>query len=215
MKKVKYMSLFVLIFLFCVPFFFSSTIRASDPWIVDSEIVQNSYLRMEMFLYKDMDEDDENYDYYLVELNFFEVLYSGNIWRNIWYLNTYINCWSSSEILLTYREPDPGWIASPKSVTLNFNGLLVPLSIGAGYLTYEYTDSMSHWTSDAINNNFGVYPAIRDGNQADYSIGFRIADGASMSVYADTYAKWYKFNLIWWTYLTAGGIYGTCYYSPS
>jgi hypothetical protein len=214
MKVKKYLILMVLVSLFSIPIFFLTPVKGDDATLVDSEITQNSYLRMEMYLYK-RDDSDPTYDYYLIELNFFEVWYDGNIWRNVWHLNTYIYCWTSDSVIqLTYREPDPGWQYSPTSATVDFFGFSVPITIGAGQTTYEYSDSMSHWTTDAINGGWGLYPAIRDGEHADYTIGFRVDDGDTLSAYADTYAKWYKFNFIRWSYLGGGGIYGSVYYTP-
>jgi hypothetical protein len=206
MKYKKYLPLLALLALFCVPTFISN-VKADEAILVDSEIVQNSYLRMEMFLYQRIDWDDE-YDYFLVEVNFWEVWYDGNIWRNVWYLDTYIHCYTSDcDILRSYQYPEAGFRYSPTGITVNFYGFEVPIWVGAGDVDYSYTDSTSHWTTDAISP-ISVFPAIQDGDHADYTIGFRVPEGAGFYGYASTFAKWYKFNFIKWTYLGGGGISG-------
>jgi len=62
--------------------------------LVDSDITENTRLRLEMFLYKANDQD-QNYDYYLVELNMFEKAYSNDVLVEIWDIQTYIYYYAS------------------------------------------------------------------------------------------------------------------------
>ena len=175
--------------------------------LVGSDITENSRLRLEMFLYKANDQDP-NYDYYLVELNMFEKAYSNDIFVEIWDIQTYIYCYTSFgdiDALETYREPDPGWYAVETPVTVSYYGFYLDIWLPAGLVSYWYDGSNENkprWRVDAIMGGWGSVPATR--NEADFTIGFRVSQGAHVTIYANCHAAWYRWFFIWLSRVTYG-----------
>jgi len=168
--------------------------------LVGSDITENSYLRLEMFLYKANDEDP-NYDYYLVELNMFEKKYSNDIYVEIWDIQTYIYCYASFgsvDALETYREPDPGIKLLETPASVSFYGFGLDIWLPAGSTTYRYNggnENQPRWRVDALMGGWGTVPATR--NEADFTIGFRVALGAQVNIYANSFAQWYRWYFFW------------------
>lgn len=181
--------------------------------LVGSSVTTNSRLKLEMYLYKANDQDP-NYDYYLVELHMFERAYSGDIFVEIWDIQTYIYCYASygSVIALeSFREPDPVWYWWETGGYLEFYGCGLNIWLPAGVVSYWYDggyENRPRWRVDAIIGGWGTLPATR--NEADFTIGFRVSQGAHVSIYGNCHAAWYRWYFFWISLVTYG--WGsTCY----
>lgn len=49
---------------------------------------------------------------------------------------------------------------------------------------------------------WGSVPATR--NEADFTIGFRVAQGAHVNIYGNCHAAWYRWYFIWLSLVTNG-----------
>lgn len=175
--------------------------------LVGSDITENTRLRLEMFLYK-ADDDDPNYDYYLVELNMFEKAYENDIYVEIWDIQTYIYCYASFgsvDALETYREADPGLHVWESPASVSFYGFGLDIWLPAGIVSYWYdggNEYQPRWRVDAAMGGWGTVPATR--NEADFTIGFRVSQGAHVNIYANCHAVWYRWYFFWLTRVTYG-----------
>jgi hypothetical protein len=138
----------------------------------------------------------------------FEYAYRNDISVEIWDIHTYIKCYASFGdvvCLESFREPDPGVrvLETPGSVEFYGVGLDIWLPVGA--INFWYGGEGEHepwWRVGAVMNYAGIIPATR--GEADFTIGFRVSQGAHVYIYGNCRAVWYRWLLFWIVYVTSG-----------
>ena len=178
----------------------------SSDMLVNSEESENTKLRLELRLYKGTESDNTN-DYYLVIASIFEVWYSSSSWVNIWDMTTTMTCWTSSgtaTILEAYRDPDPGIKWYNTNGQLFFYNVRFPINLPAGKTTWSRNGNTGSWNIDAYMDSFGNFPVTQ--NQVDFSLVFKVPQGADVDILVSTYADWYKYYVVMIYYKGEGSI---------
>jgi hypothetical protein len=205
-NKIKFLLIFLVGFFVFMSLPLSGLSTGIGDILVGSDITENSYLKLEMFLYK-ADDQHPNYDYYLVELNMFERGYGNDIYVGIWDSRAYSECeasYGNVDCLETFREPDPGLYVLETPGTINFYGFLLDIWLPAGAVSFWFDggEEKPCWRVDAVMGGFGSVPATRE--QADFAIGFRVSQDAHVSIRGNCWAKWYRWFLIFLVGVTEG-----------
>ncbi|MGQ4876087.1 MAG: hypothetical protein ACP6IY_18635 [Promethearchaeia archaeon] len=193
MKKVELILFLFIIFNFVIFFPFFAKSNGIENLIVGSDETQNNLLRLKMYLYK-INDQDPNFDYYLVNLNMLEKAYNNDIFVEIWFIRTYIFFNASyGEIvaLESFREPDPILYSLEGVYFKLFFEYNLEFSVPTEYVKYWYHNGMNNmpvWDVDALLGGWGIIPATRD--NVNFIIGFRVSQGAHVSIRGNCYVLW-------------------------
>ncbi len=165
--------------------------------IVGSDYDENSYLRIEMDVYKEND-GDPNFDYYFVKV-FITDKYSHSD-RILDTQFVKIFCYTQgAEKRLSERRPVPGTYYSDQVIQVTLFGVTIPIQIVQGVVTTSYwhattgaTQSFS-WTYNTANTR-----AYHIETDMTYTLGYRVPQGNGLSVSAYAQGTW---QIWWWIFI--------------
>jgi len=173
--------------------------------IIDSDIVSGEKLKLEVTLYKDTGEIDDEHDYYVVKV-LLENLYTKNdFWQGILFSDVWI--FFPDWVEVSKHEPQAGFRWSQTSVGFSYQGIGISLNLPAYSVGYEVTNKYSgwktvHWQLDGcigkITEGVTFWAWWVFGDTAEFAVGIRVPEGQKPYAYVAGWAAWYQFTVIWY-----------------
>lgn len=170
--------------------------------IVGSDYNYGTQLGISEILYKDISEQDPEYDYYSIKVMLADVMYQNSPLTSPLKATVRIAVPLCAGEPPGSHEPQVGFYSSQNTINFGFYGISFSMKIPARYVTYSTTTDYNFryfdWTIDGSAYGFAWWFIFQD--YADFSVGIRVPKGYQPDVWAGGWVAWYTFYGAVFTY---------------
>lgn len=168
--------------------------------VVDSDVVSTDETRLCLALYKDLGEQDPNWDYYALRVTVEDIKYRNDWWIGPLGLRLYL--YVNGEEVPANHQPTAGWRWGQSHVSFSYKGIGFQLLLPAyniGYSVIDYSGNLKRyeWTVTGVWCGLAYWFIYED--YAEFAVGVRVPQGQRIYAYAGVAVSYYKFYILWFS----------------
>lgn len=178
----------------------NSNVAPASCEIIDSDVKYGSKLKVSALFYKDVGEQDPNWDYYAVKATIEDIYAKNDFWKGPLYAKIILLFPDWCEELPSNHKPEAGFRLWSGSVSFGFKGIGFNVQLPAYSISYEYSKNKYpgwlyiKWSFDGAWGPFAYwYFVFKD--YAEAAVGIRVPQGRKPYCYVAGWAAWYRFRV--------------------